>query len=91
VTGNALNGVSIETSSEARFTTTVTGNSITGNGDYGVLIADLSLGNNETAGTSITGNHTTTNAGQPEVQCVGKSPAGVGVALAAGTVSATCF
>jgi hypothetical protein len=90
VTGNAINGVALETSSEARFTTGTTGNVITGNANYGVLISDLSLGNNESAGTNISGNHTTTNAGQPEVECVGKSE-GVGVALSAGTVSAACI
>ena len=90
VTGNVDNGVSVESGSEARFTRVGRGNVISGNGNYGVLIADLSLGNNETAGNNISGNHTTTNAGQPDVQCVGKSPAGIGMALSAGTVSATC-
>ena len=90
VTGNAFSGISIETGSEARFTATTTGNVISGNGDYGVLIGDLSLGNNETPGNSVSGHHTTFNIGQPDVQCVGKSPAGVGVALSAGTVSVTC-
>jgi hypothetical protein len=90
VTENANNGISLASGSEARFTAITTGNVIGGNGNYGVLIADLSLGNNETAGNSTSGNHTTTNAGQPDVQCVGKSPAGVGVALKSGTVSSTC-
>jgi hypothetical protein len=90
VTGNFDSGIGIESGSEARFSTGVTGNVISGNGNYGVFIADLSLGNNETAGNTISGNHTRINSGQRDVQCVGKSPAAVGQALKAGTVSATC-
>jgi hypothetical protein len=90
VTGNAFSGVAMRTSSEARFTRATTGNLISGNGDYGVLIADLSLGNSDTAGNSMSGNHTTLNTGQPDVQCIGRFSAAVGEPLAAGTVGATC-
>jgi hypothetical protein len=86
VTGNGGTGVSLESGSEAFLSATVTGNVITGNGNYGVLIADLSLANSD----GVTGNSISGNSAQPDVQCVGKSSAAVGLPLRAGTISATC-
>ncbi len=89
VTGNSGNGVALESGSEALFYATATGNVITRNGNYGVLVGDLSIADSWTTGNRVSGNHTTTNSGQPDVQCVGKSSSAVGVALD-GAVSATC-
>jgi hypothetical protein len=89
VTGNDGSGISLDSGSEALIFATVTGNLITGNGDYGVLVADLSLADSWTTGTRVSGNHTALNSGQPDVQCIGKASAVVGVPLN-GTISATC-
>jgi len=85
VTGNGGSGISLESGSEALLYATLTGNVITGNGNYGVLVADLSLVDGWTTGNTVSG-----NSGQPDVQCVGKSSAAIGLPLKAGTISATC-
>jgi hypothetical protein len=86
VTGNGGSGVSLESGSEALLYATVTGNTITRNANYGVLVADLSLANSD----GVTGNSVSGNSGQPDVQCVGKSSAAIGLPLKAGTISAIC-
>ncbi len=56
ITGNALIGVLIDSSSEVRFETFTTGNLITGNGLAGVDVADLSFAN-FVGSDNITGNN----------------------------------
>src|SRR5215472_3758238 len=85
ITGNFHNGVNLESSSAGTFENFGLGNTITGNGNVGVLVADQALADFTGGPDTITG-----NLGGLAVACFGQFPVTLGATTQIGGGTTNC-
>ena len=85
ISGNFNDGVNLESSSAGTFENFGLGNTITGNGNVGVFVADQSLADFTNGPDTVTG-----NSGGTDVLCVGQFPVTLGAKTLIGGGTTNC-